>query len=114
MRRMSRLIALVLLAAFATALFAGCAVQSASTTGGDDDDGLPDDPRLIRNELEEIDMDIVNHQEELMAHKVEQQMEDGTAIRDAIRRLEMELYNLEGRKAALEERIAELKAMGKA
>ena len=112
MRRMSRLIALVLLAAFATALFAGCAVQAAGTTGGDDD-GLPNDPRLIRNELEEIDMDIVNHQEELMAHKVEQQMEDGTAIRDAIRRLEMELYNLEGRKAALEERMEELKAMGK-
>jgi len=113
MRRMSRLIALFLLAAFATALFSGCAVQSTSTTGGDDD-GLPDDPRLIRNELDEINMDIANHEESLMAHKVEQQMEDGTAIRDAIRQLEMELYNLEGRKAALEERLEELKAMGKA
>ncbi len=113
MRRMSRFIAFVLLAAFATALFAGCAVQSTGTTGGEDD-GLPDDPRLIYNELEEIDMDIANREEEIMAHKVEQQMEDGAEIRDAIRRLEMELYNLEGRKAALEERLEELKAMGKA
>ncbi len=113
MRRMSRLIALVLLAAFATALFAGCAVQSAGTTGVEDD-GLPDDPRLIRNELEEINLDIANHEEALMAHKVEQQIEDGADIRDSIRELEMELYNLQGRKAALEERLAELKAMGKA
>ncbi len=112
MRRMSRLLALVLLAAFATALFAGCAAQSTATTGSDDG-GLPDDPRLIHNELEEINMDISNHEEELMAHKVERQMEDGTEIRDAIRRLEMELYNLQGRKAALEEHLADLKAQGK-
>jgi len=112
MTRMSRGVALVLLAAFTCALFAGCAAHT--TTSGGGDDGLPDDPRLIYNELEEIEMDIANRQEELKAYKVEQQMEDGAAVRDAIRGLEMELYNLEGRKAALEERLAELKAAGKA
>lgn len=111
MRRSSKVTALVMLSVFALSLLAGCAVQS---TGGGGDDGLPDDPRLIRNELAEIEMDITNRQEELKAYKVEQQMEDGTEIRDAIRGIEMELYNLEGRKAALEERLAELKAAGKA
>jgi len=113
MRRRIRLAALVLSATFAVALFAGCAAQSTATTGSDDD-ALPNDPRLIHNELEQINMEISNHEEEIMAHKVEQQMEDGSDIRDAIRRLEMELYNLRGRKAALEEHLTELKAEGKA
>ena len=49
----------------------------------------------------------------LIANKVEQQMEDGDAIRQVIRELEMELYSLRGQKAAIEERLAELKAAGK-
>ncbi len=109
MHRTSRFVGIVLIASFAAALFAGCAVQ---TGGGDDGDHLPDDPRMIRNELAEIEMDIENRTEELKAYKVEQQMEDGAEIRTAIRQLEMELYNLEGRKAALEERLAELDATG--
>ncbi len=108
MRRMSRLVSIVLLAAFASALFAGCAVQS---TAGDDGE-QQDDPRLIRNELEGITMDIENREEELKSYMVEQQMEDGAEIRDAIRSIEMDLYGLRGRKAALEQRLAELQAAG--
>jgi len=88
-------------------LFAGCAAQDSGT------DEFPDDPKLIQDELEEVTMDLENVQEMLIANKVEQQMEDGTEIRKIIRGLEMDLYNLRSREAALKERIAELKAAGK-
>ncbi|MCD4690796.1 hypothetical protein K8S17_04975 [bacterium] len=109
MTRKSRVMGFVLLALFALMLFAGCAVQS---TGAGDNE-MSDNPKLLLDELDEIDMDIANVSEELKAYKVQQQMEDGTEIRDVIRRLEMELYNLDARKAALKERVAELKAAGK-
>jgi hypothetical protein len=107
MRQKRRIVAFVFVSLMGLAMFAGCAAQTAGT------DGFPDNPKLLQDELEEVTMDLENVQEMLVANRVEQQMEDGDEIRKTIRGLEMDLYNLRGRKSALEERIAELKAAGK-
>ncbi len=107
MRQKRSTVALVLVSLMGLWLLAGCA---ANTTG---DDEFPDDPVLLQNELERVTMDLENVEEMLVANKVEQQMEDGDDIRRVIRELEMDLYNLRGQKAAIEQRLAELKAAGK-
>ncbi len=107
MRQKRSVVALVLVSLVGLVLLAGCAAK----TGGDGE--FPDDPKLLQNELERVTMDLENVEEMLVANKVEQQMEDGDAIRQIIRELEMDLYNLRGQKAAIEERLAELKAAGK-
>ena len=107
MRQKKSTVVLVLVSLIGLWLFAGCA---ANTVG---DDEFPDDPTLLQNELERVTMDLENVEEMLVANKVEQQMEDGDEIRKVIRELEMDLYNLRGQKAAIEERLAELKAAGK-
>lgn len=107
MKQKRNVVAFVLVSLMGLVLFAGCAAQTAG------EDEFTDDPKLLQNELEEVMMDLENVQEMLVANKVEQQMEDGDAIRQIIRELEMNLYNLRGQKAAIEERLAELKAAGK-
>lgn len=101
-----RTTALMLLFAFVAAFSAGCA--STSTGGGE----VPDDPRLIHNELEEIRNDISNTEEWIKGSKSELQIEDSQDLRNEIRRLEMELYELRSREKALEERLLELEAAG--
>ena len=94
-------LSLVLVAAFAS-LFQGCA---GTGQGGL---AIPDDPALIRNEIAEINTEILNTQEMLKAARAELQIDDSTIIRDQIRNHEMNLIHLESRKRALEERLAEL------
>ena len=97
--------ALVLLFALFVALAVGCA---ATNSGGN----TSDDPRSIHNELEEIRSDINNTQEWLKGSKAELQIEDSQDLRNEIRRLEMDLYELRARERALEERLQELEAAG--
>jgi uncharacterized protein YhaN len=101
-RRSVRTFAVV--AVLAAVLLSGCAGTRSQT--------LPDDPRLIRNEIEEIGLDMRNTEEMLKGSRAQLQIEDSQELRNEIRRLEMELYELESQKRALEERLAELEAGG--
>jgi septal ring factor EnvC (AmiA/AmiB activator) len=103
--RMRRYAALTLLCvALGLLCLAGCA--------GTRTEEFPNDPTIIRHELEEIANDIANTKEILKGSKAELQIEDSMDLRNQIRSLEMELYELESRKASLEQRLRELQAQG--
>lgn len=104
MRRYKTTAVVVLFALFAV-LAAGCAATNSSGN-------VPDDPQSIRNELEEIRSDINNTQEWLKGSKAELQIEDSQDLRNEIRKLEMDLYELRARERALNERLQELGATG--
>jgi septal ring factor EnvC (AmiA/AmiB activator) len=105
MRRLTTPTALALLLVLALLLLGGCA--------GKDQSNIPDDPRLVYKELYEIDVDIANTEEILKGSKAQQQIDDSAELREEIRRLEMELYELRAQRMALQERLDELEAEGK-
>jgi hypothetical protein len=105
MREPRRMFFVPLFLALALLLQSGCA-----GTGGSN---VPNDPGLIRKELTEISQDIGNAEEMLKGSRAQLQMDDSQELRSEIRVLEMELYELRAQKAALEERLTELKAEGK-
>ena len=98
-------VAVFLLAAVCIVAVVGCAATQNSETSTS--------PELIRNEIAEIDNDILNSEEMYKANLTMLQMEDSTDLRREVNRLWIELEHLRSRKAALQERLAELKAEGK-
>jgi type IV pilus biogenesis protein CpaD/CtpE len=96
---------LLVVAAACVLLMQGCA-------GTGQGSNIPDDPRMIRNELAEIENEIVNTEEMLKASRAELQIDDSMIIREEIREHEMNLIHLESRKKALEERLRELEPQG--
>jgi hypothetical protein len=101
-------VAAFLLAAVCVVALSGCA-----GTGGSDSEDLANDPVLIRKEIAEIDNEIVNTEEIYKASLTALQMEEDAGMRDDVNRLWIELEHLRSRKAALEERLAELEAAEK-
>lgn len=100
MRPRELTLGIVVLSFAALFLLGGCA-----GTGGD---SAPDNPRLIHKELEKIETDIGNAEEMLKGHRAQLQVDDNQTLRNEIRRIEMDLYKLRARKAALNERLREL------
>ena len=82
---------------------AGCA----ATSGGS---SVPDDPDLIRKEIVDINYEIRNLEEMYKASLTEMQMEEDGDLRREVNEMWMDLEHLRSRKAALEERLAELEA----
>lgn len=103
MRRDMVAVPLFVLAAACIMLIQGCAGSGQGMT-------VPNDPRMIRKEIVEIENEITNTREMLKASQAELQIDDSTLIRDEIRGHEMNLIHLESRKRALEERLRELEA----
>jgi hypothetical protein len=101
-------VAAFLLTAVCIVALSGCA-----GTGGGGSDELSDDPGLIRKEIAEIDNEILNAEEMYKASLTELQMEENADMRREVNRLWIELEHLRSRKAALEERLAELEAARK-
>jgi hypothetical protein len=102
--RTSRSVA-VLLAAVCIAVVVGCA---GTTPGGGGD--FPNDPELLRKEIVEIDSDILNMEEMYKASLTQMQMEEDAELRREVNEMWMDLEELRARKAALEERLAEIEA----
>lgn len=101
--RTSRSIA-VLLVTVCIAVVAGCA---GTTPGGGD---FSNDPELLRKEIVEIDNDILNMEEMYKASLTQMQMEEDAELRREVNEMWMDLEELRARKAALEERLAEIEA----
>ena len=95
-------VAVFLLAAVCIVAAVGCAATMGSETSSN--------PELIRKEIEEIDNDILNAEEMYKASLTQLQMEESTALRREVNRLWVEQEHLRSRKAALEQRLAELEA----
>lgn len=89
-----------------------CVLWMQGCAGSGQGSSVPDDPRMIRNELAEIENEIVNTEEMLKASRAELQIDDSAIIREDIREHEMNLIHLQSRKKALEERLRELGAQG--
>lgn len=98
-------------AAFAL-LFVALGLLCLTGCAGTRSQEFPNDPVIIRHQLEDINSDILNAKELLKGSKAELQIEDSQDLRNEIRSLEMELYQLESQKAALEQRLRELAAQG--
>ena len=98
-------VAVFLLAALCIVAVAGCA----GTKGSE----APGSPELIRNEIADIDNDILNAEEMYKASLTTLQMEEDADLRREVNRLWIELEHLRSRKAALEERLGELEAEAK-
>lgn len=105
--RVGRLAILLLVACVVAT--SGCA--GTKTSKSDDLEGYSN-PELIRKEIAEIDNDIANVEEMYKASLTELQMEENMDLRREVNRLWIELEHLRSRKAALEERLAELEAQG--
>ena len=105
MRRVQAAALLLVLVAACTPLIEGCAGTGQGLA-------TPDNPLLIRNEIAEIDNDIMNTQEMLKGSRAELQIDDSTLIRQQIREHEVSLIHLESRKRALEQRLREIEAEG--
>lgn len=99
----SRRSIIVLVAVALVAVAAGCA----GTRG---EGGFPGDPELIKKEIAEIESDILNQEELYKANLTQMQMEENAALRREVNEIWMDLEHLRSRKAALEERLAELEA----
>ncbi len=105
MRRVQAAALLLVLVAACTLLVEGCA-------GTGQEWATPDNPLLIRNEIDEIDNEITNTKEMLKGSRAELQIDDSTLIRQQIREHEVNLIHLESRKRALEQRLREIEAEG--
>ena len=103
MSSFSRRAIVVLLAAALLAVVAGCAGTRVK-------DGVSSDPELIKKEIAEIESDIINQEELYKANLSQMQMEESGALRREVNEIWMDLEHLRSRKAALEERLAELEA----
>ena len=102
-RRIRSICALVLAIAALTVVL-GCA----STKPQD----LPGDPKLIRDELSEIQNEIANTEEMIKGDRAQLQVDDSQDLRTEIIGLEAELGHLKARRTALEQRLKELGATG--
>jgi len=105
MRRVKAAVLLLVLLGTCAPFIQGCAGTGRGLS-------IPDDPAVIRSEIRDIENEIVNTREMIKASKAELQIDDSTLIRDQIRDHEMNLIHLESRKRALEERLADLEAVG--
>lgn len=92
----------LLVAILAVSLLPGCAGTRA---GGDKD---TTDPMVIMHRLEAVEHEIANTEEYLKGSKAELQINDSQELRNQIRQYEMELYELQSRKATLEQQLREL------
>jgi hypothetical protein len=106
-RRVRSICALVLalLALSVLMLIVGCAATKPQD--------LPGDPKLIRDELSEIQSEIANNEEMLKGSRAELQVDDSQELRGKIIAIEAELGHLKARRTALEQRLKELEAAGK-
>jgi hypothetical protein len=93
----------LLLAAVCVVALGGCAGTQAVTTSSEN-------PDMIRNEIKDIDNDILNTEEMYKASLTELQMEESVDLRREVNRLWVELEHLRSQRTALENRLAELEA----
>lgn len=103
-RRIRSLCALVLALA-ALSVLLGCAATKPQDT--------PGDPKLIRDELSEIQNEIANAEEMLKGSRAQLQVDDSQDLRGEISVLEAQLGHLKARRTALQQRLKELAAAGK-
>jgi septal ring factor EnvC (AmiA/AmiB activator) len=89
----------------ALSLLAGCAATKPAD--------LPGDPKLIRDELSEIQNEIANTEEMIKGNRAQLQVDDSQDLRNEITTLEAQLGQLKSRRTALEQRLRELGAAGK-
>jgi len=89
----------------ALSLLAGCAATKPAD--------LPGDPKLIRDELSEIQNEIANTEEMIKGNRAQLQVDDSQDLRNEITTLEAQLGHLKSRRTALEQRLRELEAAGK-
>jgi len=97
-------VAVFLLAAVCIVTVVGCAGTKSSA--------LPDSPEVIVRQIADIDNDILNTEEMYKASLTDLQMNEDADLRRSVNRLWIELEHLRSRKAALEERLAQLEAEG--
>ncbi len=83
------------------------AVSGCAGTGGEN---VPDNPKLIADEIMDIEHEILNVEEMYKSSLTQLQMEENTDLRRAVNRLWTELEHLRSRKTALEIRLRELEA----
>jgi septal ring factor EnvC (AmiA/AmiB activator) len=93
------------LALLALSLLFGCAATKPAD--------LPGDPKLIRDELSEIQSEIANTEEMLKGSRAQLQIDDSQDLRSEITTLEAQLGHLKARRTALEQRLKELAAAEK-
>jgi outer membrane murein-binding lipoprotein Lpp len=101
MRQRTCAVLVMLLVVSGLLLLVGCASQEG---GGN----IPDDPELVQRQIRDLDSDIANIEEMLKGALAERQIEDSMELRDQIQALEMEMYQLKSRRAALIERYRDL------
>jgi len=89
----------------ALSLLAGCAATKPAD--------LPGDPKLIRDELSEIQNEIANTEEMIKGNRAQLQVDDSQDLRNEITTLEAQLGQLKSRRTVLEQRLRELGAAGK-
>ncbi len=97
-------VAVFLLAAVGVVALVGCA----GTTGSGA--ALPDSPDILERQISDLDNDILNAEEMYKANLTALQMDETTELRREVNRLWIEMEHLRSRKAALEERLLQLKA----
>jgi hypothetical protein len=100
-------------ATVAAFLLAAVCIVAASGCAGTQSSEPLSNPELIRKEIAEIAGDIINAEEMYKATLTELQMEESADRRRQANELWIELEHLRSRKAALEERLAELEAEGR-
>lgn len=104
MDRRIRSLYVLVLALLAVSLLLGCAATKTKD--------MPGDPKLIRDELSEIQNEIANTEEMLKGSRAQLQVDDSQDLRGEISALEAELGQLKSRRVALEQRLKELGAAG--
>ena len=100
-------------ATVAAFLLAAVCIIAASGCAGSKGTEVPNSPELIRKEIAEIENDILNLEEMYKAKLTDLQMEENADSRREVNRMWIDLEHLRSRKAALEERLAELEAEGR-
>jgi septal ring factor EnvC (AmiA/AmiB activator) len=98
-------ICVLVLGLAALSLFLGCAATKTAD--------LPGDPKLIRDELSEIQNEIANAEEMLKGSRAQLQVDDSQDLRGEITSLEAKLGQLHSRRTALQQRLKELEAAGR-
>ena len=94
--------ALLLLSVVLTLAVSGCA-----GTGGQN---VPDNPKLITDEIADIELEILNVEEMYKSRLTQLQMEENTDLRREVNSLWTELEYLRSRKTALEMKLRELES----
>ena len=100
-------------AAVAAFLLAAVCIIAVSGCAGSNGTEVLNSPELIRKEIVEIESDIVNVEEMYKAKLTELQMEESADSRREVNRMWIDLEHLRSRKAALEERLAELEELSR-